>query len=144
MNNVIEFKKDCIMKTMISEITDISLTHDYKILDDLIEGYFNVNGEYKITTSSITKEEFMYKIPFTIALSSLIDKSSINLTIKDFNYEFEKDILHLKMDLNMEYTELIIEENPLKEEEISIEELLNEDLKEIETIEEYKENFNRL
>lgn len=110
MNNVIEFKKDCIMKTRVEEITDISLSHDYKILEDTIEGYFDVSGEYKLTKASLQKEEFTYTIPFTIALSSLIDHSSINLTIKDFKYEVEKDILHLKMYLNMFYQEMIYEE----------------------------------
>lgn len=110
MNNVIEFKKDCIMKTRVEEITDISLSHDYKILEDTIEGYFDVSGEYKLTKASIAKEEFTYTIPFTIGLSSLIDRSSINLTIKDFKYEVEKDILHLKMYLNMDYQELVYEE----------------------------------
>ena len=44
MNQKIEFKKDCMLKTYVSSITDISLTHDYKILDDTIEGYFDVTG----------------------------------------------------------------------------------------------------
>lgn len=110
MNNVIEFKKDCIMKTRVEEITDISLSHDYKILEDTIEGYFDVSGEYKLTKASVAKEEFTYTIPFTIGLSSLIDRSSINLTIKDFEYVVEKDILHLKMYLNMDYQELVYEE----------------------------------
>lgn len=112
MNNIIEFKKDCIMKTMISEITDISLTHDYKVLDDVIEGYFDISGEYKVTKASMQKEEFMYTIPFSIALSSLIDRNSINLTIKDFNYEAEKDLLHLKISLNMNYQEISVIEEP--------------------------------
>lgn len=121
MNQKIEFKKDCIMKTMVSEITDISLSHDYKILDDMIEGYFDVSGEYKITKASTQREDFMYTIPFSIALSSLIDKSSINLTINDFNYSVEKDILHLKMALNMDYEEIKIPE-PILETEEEIEE----------------------
>lgn len=107
MNNIIEFKKDCIMKTYVSEITDISISHDYKIDEDTIEGYFDIVGEYKITKSSITKEEFSYTIPFTIALSSLIDKDTINLSIDDFNYNVEKDILHIKVMLKMDYQELV-------------------------------------
>ena len=103
MNNIIEFKKDCIMKTFVAEITNISLTHDYKILDDTIEGYFDLVGEYKVTKSSITTEEFSYTIPFTIALSSMIDKDTIDITISDFSYSVEKDILHLKMALSMDY-----------------------------------------
>ena len=35
MNSIIPFKKNIIFKTKINEITDISLTHDYKILDNL-------------------------------------------------------------------------------------------------------------
>lgn len=117
MNQLIEFKKDCIMKTMISEITDISLTHDYKVLDDVIEGYFDISGEYKITKASTQKEEFMFTIPFSIALSSLIDRSSINLTIKDFNYSVEKDIIHLNMSLNLDYQEIEVQEEVETEEE---------------------------
>lgn len=115
MNNKIEFKKDLIMKTVVSEITDISLTHDYKILDDVVEGYFDVTGEYKVSKSSVTKEEFMFSIPFSIALSSLINKDTIDLTIYDFKYEIEKDIIHLKMVLNMDYDEI---EDYMEEEDL--------------------------
>jgi len=150
MNNIIEFKKDCIMKTMVSEITDISLSHDYKILDDVIEGYFDVTGEYKITAASVSKEEFMYTIPFSIAISSLIDKSSINITIDDFNYSVEKDILHLNMKLNMEYTEIEEEytkeaEEPKEEENLmdNVDEML-ESLNTLETPEEELVYHNEL
>lgn len=139
MNNIIEFKKDCIMKTMVSEITDISLTHDYKILSDRIEGYFDVTGEYKITKSSIEKEEFMYTIPFTISLSSLIDTSTINLTIHDFKYTIDKDVLHLKMALKMEYEEIKEEIKETKEEEIK-EEVI-ENITDTEKTEEYVKNM---
>jgi LysM repeat protein len=139
MNKEIEFKKDCIMKTMVSEITDISLTHDYKVLDDVIDGYFDISGEYKVTKASMQREEFMYTIPFSIALSSLIDKNSINLTIKDFNYSVDKDVLHLKMLLNMDYKEMEIEEfiEPQVEEEIIEEE-------EMETVDEILESIEEV
>ncbi len=131
MNQKIEFKKDCILKTYASEITDISLTHDYKINEDTIEGYFDVSGEYKITKSSVGVETFLYTIPFTIALSSLIDKDTISVTIDDFSYELEKDVLHLKMLLNMCYEEV------KKEEEVSsIEDFIEENNLEEEIIEE--------
>ena len=131
MNQKIEFKKDCILKTYASEITDISLTHDYKINEDTIEGYFDVSGEYKITKSSVGTEAFLYTVPFTIALSSLIDKDTISVTIDDFSYELEKDVLHLKMLLNMCYEEV------KKEEEVSsIEDFIEENNLEEEIIEE--------
>ena len=108
MNQKIEFKKDCMLKTYVSSITDISLTHDYKILDDTIEGYFDVTGSYKVTMSSVETESFMFTIPFTIALSSLIDRDTIDLKLSDFNYSVEKDVLHLKMFLDMDYQEIEI------------------------------------
>ncbi len=111
MKETIEFKKDCMLKTYVSSISDITLSHDYQILEDTIEGYFDVAGSYKATMSSVETEDFFYTIPFTIALSSLIDKDSINLSIHDFNYETEKDVLHLKMVLDMEYTKLPEEVN---------------------------------
>lgn len=118
MNQKIEFKKDCMLKTYVSSITDISLTHDYKILDDTIEGYFDVTGSYKVTMSSVETEEFMFTIPFTIALSSLIDKDTIDLKLSDFNYSVEKDVLHLKMFLDMDYQEIEIKEDIEDNEEI--------------------------
>lgn len=118
MNQKIEFKKDCMLKTYVSSITDISLTHDYKILDDTIEGYFDVTGSYKVTMSSVETESFMFTIPFTIALSSLIDKDTIDLKLSDFNYSVEKDVLHLKMFLDMDYQEIEIKEDTEDNEEI--------------------------
>lgn len=118
MNQKIEFKKDCMLKTYVSSITDISLTHDYKILDDTIEGYFDVTGSYKVTMSSVETEDFMFTIPFTIALSSLIDKDTIDLKLSDFNYSVEKDVLHLKMFLDMDYQEIEIKEEVDDSEEI--------------------------
>lgn len=118
MNQKIEFKKDCMLKTYVSSITDISLTHDYKILDDTIEGYFDVTGSYKVTMSSVETESFMFTIPFTIALSSLIDKDTIDLKLSDFNYSVEKDVLHLKMFLDMDYQEIEIKEKVEDSEEI--------------------------
>lgn len=118
MNQKIEFKKDCMLKTYVSSIKDISLTHDYKILDDTIEGYFDVTGSYKVTMSSVETESFMFTIPFTIALSSLIDKDTIDLKLSDFNYSVEKDVLHLKMFLDMDYQEIEIKEDIEDNEEI--------------------------
>lgn len=129
MNQKIEFKKDCMLKTYVSSITDISLTHDYKILDDTIEGYFDVTGSYKVTMSSVETESFMFTIPFTIALSSLIDKDTIDLKLSDFNYSVEKDVLHLKMFLDMDYQEIEIKEDIKDNEEIDnmINDLMDKD-----------------
>lgn len=155
MKETIEFKKDIIFKTTIQEIIELNVTHEYKVLDDVIEGEFHVSGEYKMTEASVKHEEFLYNIPFAIALSERIKKESVNLLMDDYTYEIDKDILHLKMKLGMHYEEVKIE-TEVKEEEInSIEEILDEVEKEPEEqeivvekeeikqeIEEFSKKFN--
>lgn len=134
MSQTIQFKKSCTMETYVADITDISVSHDYKVLDDTIEGYFDVSGLYKITKSSVQSEEFMFSIPFTIAISSLIDKDSIDLTIKDFNYSVERDILSLVIDLNMDYEEIAVDDNSADDVLKSIEEevpIMDDELEEV-------------
>lgn len=134
MSQTIQFKKSCTMETYVADITDISVSHDYKVLDDTIEGYFDVSGLYKITKSSVQSEEFMFSIPFTIAISSLIDKDSIDLTIKDFNYSVERDILSLVIDLNMDYEEMAVDDDSADDVLKSIEEevpIMDDELEEV-------------
>ena len=105
MNSIIPFKKNIIFKTKINEITDISLTHDYKILDDIIEGEFYLSGTYKITEASLVNEEYYYNIPFSIALSDRINKDTINLKLESFDYKVDGDTLSLSVNLDMEAEE---------------------------------------
>lgn len=106
MNNIIPFKKNIIFKTKINEITDISLTHDYKILDNMIEGELYLSGTYKMTEASLVNEEFYYNIPFSIALSDRINKDTINLKLDSFDYKIDGDTLSLDVKLDMEAEEL--------------------------------------
>lgn len=106
MNSIIPFKKNIIFKTQIKEITDISLSHDYKILDDIIEGEFYLSGAYKMTEASLVEEDFYYNIPFSIALSERIDKNTINLKLESFEYKIDGDTLSLSVTLNMEAEEI--------------------------------------
>lgn len=151
MNSIIPFKKNIIFKTQISEITDISLSHDYKVLEDIIEGEFYLSGTYKMTEASLINEEFYYNIPFSIALSDRIDKDTIDLKLESFEYKINGDTLSLSVNLNMEAEEVKEEEertiiDDIKEgieeklglnKEIDIEEL-KEDEEEIEPIKEEK------
>lgn len=137
MNQIINFKKDCMFKTMVHSINDISLTHDYKVLDDTIEGDFSVNGLYKVTASSVETEEFVFNIPFTIAISSLIDRNSIDLSIKDFDYTLEKDVLHLEMSLDMNYMEEKIDDPVLD----TIDDFVNEEIENT-SFDDFKEEFH--
>ncbi|MBQ4262740.1 MAG: LysM peptidoglycan-binding domain-containing protein [Bacilli bacterium] len=122
MKEIISVKKDIIFKTKISEITSLNLEHDYKIKDDLVEGKLVLSGSYKMTEASLLEEEFFYTIPFSIAISENIKKDTINIDINDFKYETQKDVMKIKVDLDLECEENTIE----NEEEIeSIEEFEN-------------------
>lgn len=102
MKEIIPFKKDILFKTKINEITDISLEHDYKILDDLVEGDFIIEGSYKMTQASVIKEDFFYKVPFTIAISDKIKKETIDLNIRDFSYDIKNDdTLNINVELSL-------------------------------------------
>jgi LysM repeat protein len=128
LKEIIPFKKDIIFKTKIAKINDISLTHDYKILDNIIEGEFLLVGNYKMTEASVINEEFIYNIPFSIALSDRIDKDTINLTMHNFNYEIKGDVMSTKIELDMECEEKEEEKKPeeIKQEEIKLEESIDE------------------
>jgi LysM repeat protein len=99
MKEIIPLKKDIIFKTKIGELTNISLDHDYKINDDIIEGTVVISGTYKLTEASVQEEEFYYTIPFSVAISKRIDKDTINIEIDDFKYEPIKDVLKVNIDL---------------------------------------------
>ena len=116
MNEIIPIKKDIIFKTKIGEITDISLDHDYKINNGLIEGSVDIYGNYKMTEGSISQEEFFYSIPISIAITKKVKEETIKLDIDDFKYNFNKDILNVNIDLLLTCEEEIKER---EEEEIT-------------------------
>lgn len=99
MKEIIPIKKDIIFKTKISEICEISLEHNYKVEQDLVTGKIFLNGSYKMTEASVIEEDFMYTIPFEISISKRINKDTVNVIIDEFNYDIEKDILKVNINL---------------------------------------------
>lgn len=126
MKEIIPLKKDIIFKTKIGEITNISLEHDYKILDDLVEGEVNINGTYKMTEASVIDEEFEYKVPFGIAISRKVDKDTIKIDIDDFKYDINKDVLKVNIDLLLTCDELEEKEETKEEEPDDLDNYLND------------------
>ncbi len=133
MKQIIPLKKDIAFKTIIGEISNINLDKDYIIKDDIIDGYVNVYGTYKMTDASVIEEEFNYKVPFGVSISKRVKKDSIKIDIDDFNYKFNKDILSVEIDLIIECDELANEDNKesidvniMNEEEDIKEEINNE------------------
>ena len=112
MKQFIPFKKDIIFKTKISEITSISLEHSLELDDDMISGDFVVSGDYKMTEASLNKENFLYKLPFDIALDSRYDTSNIKIEISDFYYEIiNDDVLRVNIEVSLDG----LEDRPFKE-----------------------------
>ena len=107
MRNIIPYEKDIEFDTKIAEITSISLEHEERTNGNEINGEFIISGDYKAHQISVNKEEFMYKIPFTIELSDNIDRDSVNIDINDFTYDIKDgNVLSLKIELSFDYNEL--------------------------------------
>lgn len=142
MKQIIPIKKDILFKTKIGEITNISLDKKYKIKDDLIDGYINIYGTYKMTEASVLEEEFNYKIPFGVSISKNILKDSIKIEVDDFNYKFNKDVLSVNIDLELECDEQTNELNKDSEdEEDKVIEVENNNEENNKVIEEESENI---
>ena len=145
LRNIIPYEKDIEFDTKIFEITSISLEHDEKVNDEDISGEFIIKGDYKIHPISVNKEEFTYKIPFTIELTDNIDKNSIKIDVSDFTYDIkDNNILSLKIDLSFDYNEIeTIHDVEVIEEERKEEEL-DKEIEEMITRDEIQEKSNNL
>lgn len=104
MKRTVPFTKTITFRTMISEITDIEVTHNLQLENDYeIEGDILVDGKYKMTDASQIEEEFHYKLPFTIAIDSKYDTKDLEITIGDFYFEIinEEDLkINVEIDMN--------------------------------------------
>lgn len=116
MKEIIPLKKDIVFKTKIAEVTSINLEHDYKVLDDIVEGTAYLSGTYKMTEASVIEEDFVYNIPFSIAISKRINKDTIKIDIDEFKYTTNKDVM--KVDISFLLT---CDEEEASEKEIKIE-----------------------
>lgn len=115
MNLIIPFTKDIKFTSNISEITSISLEHEFTVNNDEILGNFIVSGDYKTHELSVNKEHFEHVLPFRVDISSRIDRETVDLAIQDFTYEI-KDNDTLKIDIEYTINALELKEEELKEE----------------------------
>lgn len=92
MKKIITFDKSLEFKSMIGEITSISLEHNLKFIDQSnIDGSFYVTGTYKLTEASQIEDNFSFNIPVEISLPETITLDTSKIEIDDFNYEIEND-----------------------------------------------------
>lgn len=147
MKQKIPFSKDITFKTKIGEITSISLDNDLTLKgEDLISGNFYISGTYKMLEASTALEEYSYKIPCDIAISSEYDTFDATIDIDDFYYEVIDDEI-LRVNIVVEIDGLtkkeeeieVLEEEPKEEPKPVL-----EDTKEVKEEKEPEEKLDNL
>lgn len=146
MKQIIPLKKDILFKSKIGEITNINLDKEYKVKDDLVEGFISVYGTYKLTEASVLEDDFSYKIPFGVSISNGIKKDTIKIEIDDFNYKFNKDVLSVNIDLEFECDEYKeeSESEEVETNEINFDDLKDENENNIENNINIEQNINTI
>lgn len=122
MKQIISFQKEIPFRTMIGEITSISLEHTLSFQDEnTIQGDFIVSGTYKMTEASQIEETFEHRLPVDITVDDRYDMSNSKIEIDDFYYEIVNDeILKVNIDVLLDGVEK--EEEREVEKEISLDE----------------------
>lgn len=93
--SVIDFKSN------ISEISKMSLEHDFNVNEGVVLGNFYISGEYRVHAVSINKEPFNYTLPFTVELRDDIKYDTVEFNIEDFSYDIVDDKM---LKVNIEYS----------------------------------------
>ena len=136
MKQIISFEKEIAFKTMIGEVTSISLEHTLSFQGpSTISGDMIVSGTYKMTEASTLEEDFQYAIPVDIMLTKELEEDNRSITIHNFTYDIRnEDTLHLYIDVLVKGREVIeLEEaeeeviEPVREEQPKIDEEQVED-----------------
>ena len=136
MKQIISFEKEIAFKTMIGEVTSISLEHTLSFQGpSTISGDMIVSGTYKMTEASTLAEDFQYAIPVDIMLTKELEEDNRSITIHNFTYDIRnEDTLHLYIDVLVKGREVIeLEEDdeevrePVREEHPKIDEEQVED-----------------
>jgi len=125
MKKTVPFTKEITFDNNIYEISSISLEHTLSLKEkNVINGAFIVSGTYKVTSTSMTIDEFNYKLPFEISIDKKYDTSEATVDISDFYYEvIDNKILSINIEVLIDNIEEIKEEvmNDNDEKEIETE-----------------------
>ena len=105
MKKTINYEKDIIFKTKISEICSISLEHKFDLKDKLLTGKFILSGEYKVSELSVNKEPFFYELPLEYEIEDKIIPDSLKYEIEDFEYTTLDDTLSIYINFGIRYDE---------------------------------------
>lgn len=152
MKSIVPYTKEIKFNSKLAEICSISLEHELQVNESEIEGNFIISGEYKSHEISVNKENFLYKLPFSIDVTDNVIKDSIDFEITDFTYEIvDDDILKVNIEFSVtameEENEEAIDRDAMIEEindlflteEDNNEEVIEDSVPEIEEIKEIEE-----
>ena len=111
MKQIIPFKKELLLKSKINEVTSISLEHTLSLdKDNTIKGNFIISGDYKMTASSINRENFNFTLPVEIDMDDNYDYEKAIVDIDNFYYEIiNDDTLKVNIDVFVEAVKKEIE-----------------------------------
>ena len=99
INKESEFK----LNNNIAEVTNITIESEFDLDGNVVDGLFLVKGSYKTHSLSLNKEDFDYSIPFTYTISEYFKEDSVNVLIKDFDYNIDNNILRLNINYDITY-----------------------------------------
>lgn len=109
MRQIITLEKEIAFKTMVGEVSSISLEPDLSFINDSeIEGNLVISGTYKMTEASTIEEDFSYKIPVEIMLTTSLEEKTRKVDINNFTYEVvNEESLSITVELLIEGREKV-------------------------------------
>lgn len=104
MKKIIPFKKDIAFNTNIGEVNSVSLEKYIETVNNnTVKGYFVIEGDYRLTESSVSLDPFEYKIPFDISVDKKYETDEMEIEIDNFYYEIlNNKILSVNIDLSLD------------------------------------------
>ena len=136
MKQIVTLEKEIAFKTMVGEISSISLEPDLSFINDSeIEGNLIISGTYKMTEASTIEEDFNYKVPVEIMLTTSLEEGTRGVDINNFTYAIvNEEALQINVELIIEGLEKIeVEEE--SEEVIETKEEDNSDVRDVSDME---------
>lgn len=140
MKQIVTLEKEIAFKTMVGEISSISLEPDLAFINDSeIEGNLIISGTYKMTEASTIEEDFSYKVPVEIMLTTALEEETRKVDINNFTYGVvNEEALSITVELLIEGLEKVeVEEEeeviePKEKESDDVREVKDEEIKESE------------
>lgn len=121
MKQIVTLEKEIAFKTMVGEISSISLEPDLSFINDSeIEGNLIISGTYKMTEASTIEEAFNYKVPVEIMLTTSLEEETRGVDINNFTYAIvNEEALQINVELIIEGLEKVEIEEESEEEDNS-------------------------